>query len=187
MPKLHHIQAAKGNDDCSHDVIPAKAMKLSPDDEIIALDSGRRTVVLTWSAPTGAFFLEREKYYERSQARRAKSYHEVNNGSNKSWMKSNRIDAKQPACSMQWTSLLRKIEDGTRNDRSRLSRRLQGIRACQLTSRSGGCRLIIPSCAKQAGNVKKRCTTKSCCVAIRRWQACSSWKGEGGVTLRQGA
>jgi hypothetical protein len=111
----------------------------------------------------------------------------MNNGSNKSWMKSNCIDAKQPACSMQWTSLLRKIEDGTRGDRSRLSRRLQGIRACQLTSRSGGCRLIIPSCAKQAGNVKKRCTTKSCCVAIRRRQACSSWKGEGGATLRQGA
>ena len=46
-------------------------MKLSADDvkaydEIIALDSGRRTVVMTWSAPTGAFFLEREKYYERS-------------------------------------------------------------------------------------------------------------------------
>ena len=71
MPKLDHIQAAKGNDNCSQDVIPAKAMKLSADDvkaynEIIALGSGRRTVVMTWSAPTGAFFLEREKYYERS-------------------------------------------------------------------------------------------------------------------------
>ena len=73
----HRTRAANGKDNCSQDVIPAKAMKLSAEDvkaydEILAPDPGRRTIAMTWSAATGAFFSEREKYYELSRARRAR-------------------------------------------------------------------------------------------------------------------
>ena len=59
-------------------------MKLSAEgvkayDEILAPDPGRRTIAMTWSAATGAFFSEREKYYELSRARRARSHYEKTN------------------------------------------------------------------------------------------------------------
>ena len=80
----HRTQPANRNNTCSQDVIPAKAMKLSVDDmkaceEIVALDPGRRTILTTWSPSTGAFFVERNKYYELSRARTAKEYHAMKN------------------------------------------------------------------------------------------------------------
>ena len=76
----HQVKEDRGNE-CSKEIIPAKAMELSAKrvnayNEIIAIDPAGRTIATMGSPTTGAFFLERKEYKEFSRAQRAQGYHE---------------------------------------------------------------------------------------------------------------
>ena len=48
-------------------------------DEVLAVDSGRRTIATAWSPSSGAFFRDRNVYYKLSGVNKAKRYHERKN------------------------------------------------------------------------------------------------------------
>ena len=82
----HRVKAEKGNDNCSDDIVPAKAMKLLAEelkayDEFVPGDPDKRTILTSWSSTTGAFFLERTKYNELPRANRVQRHHERKNAS----------------------------------------------------------------------------------------------------------
>ena len=65
-------------------MIPAKAVHLTEEevrkfDEVLAVDSGRRTIATAWSPSSGAFFRDRNVYYKLSGVNKAKRYHERKN------------------------------------------------------------------------------------------------------------
>ena len=80
----HRVKAEKGNDNCSDDIVPAKAMKLLAEelkayDEFVPGDPDKRTILTSWSSTTSAFFLEKTKYDELPRANRVQRHHEGKN------------------------------------------------------------------------------------------------------------
>jgi len=80
----NHRTKHLGNDDCSEELIPAKAMHLTDEEvkkfgEVLAINSGRRTIAPAWSPSSGAFFRDRNVYYKLSSVKKVKGYHERKN------------------------------------------------------------------------------------------------------------